>query len=349
MGNLRACLAALYRLPAGSLEQAVLERSDPYHGLCIGVRATRPPVARAPAVGLVLAYHRVTPEPIARGAYFVRPDLFRAQLAYLASTYRLLPLDQLLQQAACGQVLPGSVALTFDDGYLDALQYASPALVEAGVPATFFVTTGQLEHEHELWSDRIDRVLLQEPSLPDAPLIVDGIALPTRKADERAQTCQRLFELGYAADAPRRDTLVACVEAWFGRQMGPRASHRVLTAPEVLTLTARPGHAIGAHTEHHLALPRRPAAEQLQDLCNCRKRLESLLQRPVRSLAYPYGEYDASTVELARKAGYTAALKIEAGTVSPNTDPMLLPRLEVQNAPLETFVAQVQRAFERTS
>ena len=69
-------------------------------------------------------------------------------------------LEDLVHAAASGRIPERAVAVTLDDGYLDALTTASPILDELGVPATFFVNTDRLTEEHERWWDILERMFL---------------------------------------------------------------------------------------------------------------------------------------------------------------------------------------------
>jgi peptidoglycan/xylan/chitin deacetylase (PgdA/CDA1 family) len=63
------------------------------------------------------------------------PEIFRRQIESLAgSGIPLVPLDRV---ASC----PGSIALTFDDGYCNLAEHAFPVLERFGVPATVFVVS----------------------------------------------------------------------------------------------------------------------------------------------------------------------------------------------------------------
>jgi peptidoglycan/xylan/chitin deacetylase (PgdA/CDA1 family) len=76
----------------------------------------------------------------------VHPLAFEAQMEALAASGRpVVALDDSLS-ALRGEVpLPaGAVALTFDDGFHDNLEFAAPVLDRLKLPATFFVVTGHV-------------------------------------------------------------------------------------------------------------------------------------------------------------------------------------------------------------
>jgi peptidoglycan/xylan/chitin deacetylase (PgdA/CDA1 family) len=63
------------------------------------------------------------------------PEVFRRQIESLAGSG--IPLVPLNRVANC----PGSIALTFDDGYRNLAEHALPVLEHFGVPATIFVVS----------------------------------------------------------------------------------------------------------------------------------------------------------------------------------------------------------------
>jgi peptidoglycan/xylan/chitin deacetylase (PgdA/CDA1 family) len=95
--------------------------------------------AAAPQQGVrILGYHRVSDDG---DVLAVRRDDFRRQMeAVLACGARVVRLDAALEllknplDCLC-------VCVTFDDGYRDTLDHASPILSELGIPATVFLPT----------------------------------------------------------------------------------------------------------------------------------------------------------------------------------------------------------------
>lgn len=88
----------------------------------------------------VLMYHHVSPSP---GLVTVSPANFRIQMEELARAgWHTVSLADIAGFLA-GRDLPArSVAITFDDGYLDNYVHAFPVLREFGLHATIFAVTG---------------------------------------------------------------------------------------------------------------------------------------------------------------------------------------------------------------
>lgn len=105
--------------------------------------------------GVVLGYHRVSDDAADPFDLNVRPANFAAHLEVLRRTCRPRPLAELASGVAETKVPPGVVAVTFDDGYSDALSIVKPLLERFEVPATVFVVAGNLGGE--FWWDALDR------------------------------------------------------------------------------------------------------------------------------------------------------------------------------------------------
>lgn len=90
----------------------------------------------------VLMYHHVSPAP---GLVTVSPDNFHAQMHDLATAGWNTVGAADIAAFLSGAPLPArSVAITFDDGYLDNYIHAFPVLREFGLHATIFAVTNWL-------------------------------------------------------------------------------------------------------------------------------------------------------------------------------------------------------------
>jgi peptidoglycan/xylan/chitin deacetylase (PgdA/CDA1 family) len=120
----------------------------------------------------------------------------------------------------------------------------------------------------------------------------------------------------------------------------------VLTDDEIRVLARRPGHAIGAHTVHHLALTAQPLTVKRHEVFESKATLERLLQQPVHLFAYPYGALDAETRTVVSDARFRAAVTVQAGLVTAGTNRLLLPRCEITAQDQGSFPLRLRAMFE---
>ncbi|MEO6593990.1 MAG: polysaccharide deacetylase family protein, partial [Planctomycetota bacterium] len=127
----------------------------------------------------ILTYHRVCEAHDheflqAGGVPFVTPKVFAEQVAYLADArFDVVSLDEALQRRARGERFARrTIAITFDDGYLDNLE-AARVLHRAGLPATLFVATDCLRRAELLCEHRLFLALERLGSEATLALLAD--------------------------------------------------------------------------------------------------------------------------------------------------------------------------------
>jgi peptidoglycan/xylan/chitin deacetylase (PgdA/CDA1 family) len=92
----------------------------------------------------VFMYHHVNPN--AGDLVTVTPEVFEGQMRRLRDGgYRSLTPDDLVEHLQGGAVPRKSVAVTFDDGWLDNYLFAFPVLRKYGVRATIFLVTSRVD------------------------------------------------------------------------------------------------------------------------------------------------------------------------------------------------------------
>jgi peptidoglycan/xylan/chitin deacetylase (PgdA/CDA1 family)/CelD/BcsL family acetyltransferase involved in cellulose biosynthesis len=254
---------------------------------------------------------------------------FERQLRRLAQLGTVVPLAPALRSLTTGQPLPPrAVALTFDDGYRDNLEVGVPVLERLGLPATFFLVPGILEGTVRPWWETVAWAVTTSGK---ATVGWDGQELPTRGRDG-LRSLARLTERLKGLDQAARHRAVAELLERLEPDGEPDMGGLFLDWDGARELLRR-GFTVGAHSMDHAILARESPKAQLQDLVESRRRLETELDVAVDLLAYPNGsrvDYDAVTVDAARRAGYSHALTARSGWNSPGT-----PIFEVRRVVLE--------------
>ena len=108
-------------------------------------RGGRPPRSTRPGDAVILMYHRVADLDADPAALAVHPDRFAEQLAALRERFSRRSRCPPSSRRPIEDEPPGSVVVTFDDGYRDNLTSAKPLLERFDVPATVFVVSGYID------------------------------------------------------------------------------------------------------------------------------------------------------------------------------------------------------------
>jgi peptidoglycan/xylan/chitin deacetylase (PgdA/CDA1 family) len=102
---------------------------------------------------------------------------------------------------------------------------------------------------------------------------------------------------------------------------------------------------IGAHTRTHASLMAIADPDaRTAEVKGSREDLERQLGKPVRSFAYPFGDYDAELAALVKHAGYEGACSTHPGINDPATPAFELRRVEVRGTDsLPAFARMIWR------
>lgn len=103
----------------------------------------------------ILMYHHILKDPARHGSYVISPDEFEADLKFLKeSGYTAVTISDLIKYVNGEAALPEKpVILTFDDGYLSALEYAFPLLKKYEMKAVISIIAKESE-EYSKSGDR---------------------------------------------------------------------------------------------------------------------------------------------------------------------------------------------------
>lgn len=273
----------------------------------------------------VLMYHRVMPTERAERdaveeAMYVTPETFARHCTWLAETFEVLPLSEIERRLAAGQRLPErACAITFDDGWLDNLEFAVPELERRGLPATIFAVADRVGTAAAFWPDEVCRRMAPLDA-SDAAEVLGAFGL-----EAAGDATDALLDHLKGIPEAERDGALATVRA---HTPAPASTpSRELMDWDELDRAARAGVEIESHGASHAILTGLDDATLARELEHARSVLQDHGHGRGRTLAYPSGALDDRVVAAAREAGYRAAVTTAPGLVSWGADPLRWPRI----------------------
>jgi len=328
---------------------------------------------------LILLYHRVAELDADPQLLAVSPRNLREQLEIIRGRFNPISLDQLLSAHAARDIPPNSVVVTFDDGYADNVEIATPLLADYGIPATIFVTPRVEPVAQEFWWDDLERIVLSSPRLPadlrlecrgtvhewhiadgsnDRPSSRDWNVLSSEPVSERQGLYLFLCHLLRPMRIDHRSSTIDELRVWAGAAEIVRPSHRSMSHEQLRAAAAHDLIEIGAHTLTHPQLSTLSVNRQFEEIQGSRSELERITGRSVTSFAYPFGcrgDFGEESAAMARVAGFQCACAnsgkppVPAARVIDDADVFALPRAIIRDWDGIEFLARLSKAFGEDS
>lgn len=285
----------------------------------------------------ILMYHSIVHDgnPYARLApgKYVEETVFQRSMEYVKRHYQPLSLEELVAGYRKRVWPRNAVVVTFDDGYANNFTRACPILHALGIPATYFVTTGLVDRTVTLWSNVVDRYVLERNSLMDVG--VRNAAVPIAWVDRTRQEALRGWKhyLKRLSSEQRRSTL-----ALFTIPAAPDAAvidaQDALRWDQVRDLAGVAGMTVAPHTMTHPVLMDIDEAQARREIEGSLHRLKQQGVTVAPFFAYPYGEpeqFSSVHARILEELSFTCALSTIPGLVSSDASLYALPRYEGKN------------------
>jgi peptidoglycan/xylan/chitin deacetylase (PgdA/CDA1 family) len=298
----------------------------------------------------ILAYHRVLPAPgrdypFDRDVIDCGPAEFEQHMRMVAATCTPVGLGDVIGFLTGGRPLPPNpVLVTFDDGYRDNREHAQPILERHGIPAVFFVTTGNVTERQIFWWDRVaylfhtTRVAVARISYPTQILL-----RPRTDGGRARRTVLRLIKTCPGLDVDRfLDGLARALRVDWDPELERRAAAEMLMTWDDVRALAASGMEIGSHTCSHRVLHTLPPDQLRHELTASRADIEREIGRQVRAISYPVGRslrMMPSLVRAVRDAGYQVGFSAEPRANPVNRE---LDRFDLARLPVDTLMSREQ-------
>ena len=240
----------------------------------------------------VLMFHRVLPEKL-----ITQPNAYTTFGTLISQEYFEMVLslltDNNFQFVTISEISKGNnnekqIALTFDDGYADNIEFAYPSLKKFNATATFFPVVNSCKENSVLPLDTyyqcVDEMNFTE--------------------NDRAEYITGATKRNFYWTEPDKQTEL--LEKLFTEL--PRNSRVSFMSAEQLKQLSDKGFEIGSHGMTHSLLIADYMNEEkaINELQNSKQWLEEVTGKPVTSYCFPAGRYNTRMIELAKQIGYTS-------------------------------------------
>jgi len=278
---------------------------------------------------VILNYHRATGGDLCR------------HLLYLRQHYRIMHIEAALEELyapEAGVVVPDRrtpLVLTFDDGYRDNYTHAFTLARQWQIPISLYLVPGYIESGAHFWWLEGER-LVRHARVPFA--VIGGRAYDLTVVSERAMLADFIdTRVRYASSVAEREAFLASVYAALAISSECLSQEDEAALPlsweQVVEMEQSGWVSFGAHTLHHPILAYLADKREVQqEVGACRGVVECRLSHPVRSFAYPVGQRQhigEVALEAVKQAGYRWAVTTSYGFNTPQSNPHLLRRIEV--------------------
>jgi peptidoglycan/xylan/chitin deacetylase (PgdA/CDA1 family) len=271
----------------------------------------------------VLLYHRVCDLPLDIWGLAISPEVFERHIRFYKENYNILRFDE-----DWSNVQEPSLVLTFDDGYADNLHYALPILEKYQVPATIFVSSGNIGTDKEFWWDELERIIFYN-NKNEYYFGPNGEYFPLTTNREKETACQRIRLFLKNLLPEERDEFLKGMMGELDADRLPRPINRSVNEKELRKLASSPYITIGGHTVTHNMLSAESKEQQEWEIITSKARIEDIIDNEITVFSYPFGGCDdinGHSIESVKKAGYKKAATTSVGLVGKGIELYTIPR-----------------------
>jgi peptidoglycan/xylan/chitin deacetylase (PgdA/CDA1 family) len=278
----------------------------------------------------ILMFHEIQQDCCSELMTGTSVSLFEYSLNWLQREgWSIVSLDECLERLASNDRSRRYAVLTFDDGYRNNVSVALPILERIFAPFIIYVPTGAPTRSMQSWWLGLRKLFLSRDKVT-----IDPMGIQFRCADLGSKMFALNKVTRWVHEDYRRAATLAPTFSKADISLSALNEAYFLDERELRTLARHPLASIGGHTASHAALTCLDVPSARAEMADNRQYLENLLQRPIRHLAYPYGNSAACgprEAQLAREVGFSTAVTTRLGQISDSEklDSFALPRIGV--------------------
>jgi peptidoglycan/xylan/chitin deacetylase (PgdA/CDA1 family) len=249
-------------------------------------------------------FHRLAPV-VKHSSLQMDVELFEKCIQFISSRYRVVRIEDLLHSTTLKEGGKPYASLTFDDGYIDNIEYAAPVLEKYNCKASFYVVTKCVEENIPVWGQLLEYLFLHTHVTAidfddDVPPNLRLTRLPA-ELNERLLYFRRLKAWLKKIPVTKKDIVLNLL----CEQLNDVEVPQMMMNWNDLASLRNVGHYIGSHTHSHNALTLiEDETELAKELLLPRELISTNLGYKPVSIAYPFGFYNERIKKLSALVGY---------------------------------------------
>jgi len=309
---------------------------------------------------IILLYHRIVDDNskyLNKGAavhHHIKD--FKREITYFKKHFQILSMDQVVNHIKVGKGFKRpSIAITFDDGYLDNYTLAYPVLKKHGVPATIYLTTGLVGTPDGIWTEQIGVAFLEtKKACFNFSVLLGDETIPIETKEEKERANSEVSEaLKLRPDDERRELMQKLFEELeVSEKSGKHFGERMMLNWEEVQEMRKDGMTIGSHSHTHPILSQMPSEKAKDEILNSKKVVEKNVDIEVKHFSFPNGREEDFSDELrdyCREIGFESICSVVYGPYDASKkDPFALKRVGAIH-PVSMMVGEIVRLFFRSA
>lgn len=257
---------------------------------------------------------------------------FEKIILYLKKNFKIIGLPEIFEIHRSGkQPKQKTIALTFDDGYVNNFLQALPVLKKHSIPATFYlISKGLVSDSYYVWPDIID--LIQKNVEENISLDEYVFSYPNFYSDKLKMN---LVDFLKSCGSKREKYLDQLTDKYSFHKDVANLHPQLI---ELIRKNNFPNYVneplieYGSHTHTHFNLEYLAKNECETELLESKKIIKEFTGKDPVSLAFPDGSYSKETLDIAAKTGYRNIVAVNYKFNEANKDPNLLSRFTISNS-----------------
>jgi peptidoglycan/xylan/chitin deacetylase (PgdA/CDA1 family) len=267
---------------------------------------------------------------------------FKLQVEYLKKYYTIISIEDFFNKDY--NVNTKNCILTFDDGYIDHYDYVFELLIKNSIQGSFFAPVNAIENRevldvnkiHILLStqdeksllDRISFYLKEIEVLPSFEDFVSQVVYDHNYYDSYTTTVVKRLLQTILPKQIRKDICNSLINDFLDIDERDLSDQLYLKKHHISEMLGAGMH-FGGHGKEHEWLGSLDIQNQELEFQATLNFLDEMNNKPyLRTMCYPYGDYNDATIHLMKKYNFKIGLTTRKGFYSNNEDLFTIPRFD---------------------